>query len=121
MPFFLGIGMFFIPESPRWLILQGRVDEGRKALRWLRPEGVKVEAELAEIKDAIAREREMGSNVGFLDMFKNPTDRRRTFLSIFAITTQAACGSMFVICKRNPSFMPNHSMGKQAVNRFLRE
>ena len=100
MPFFLAAGMFFIPESPRWLILQGQVDEGRKALQWLRPEGVKVEAELAEIKDAIARERELGSNVGFLDMFRDPTDRRRTFLSIFAITTQAASGSMFVICKK---------------------
>ena len=102
MPFFLALGMFFIPESPRWLILQGRVDEGRKALQWLRPDGVKIEAELAEIKDAIARERAMGSDVGVRDMFKHPTERRRTFLSIFAITTQAASGSMFVICEHTP-------------------
>ncbi|RYP42812.1 hypothetical protein DL770_011626 [Monosporascus sp. CRB-9-2] len=75
----------------------GRVEEGRKALHWLRPDGAKVEVELEEIKDAIAREREMGSNVGVVDMFKNPIDRRRTFLSIFGVTTQAASGSMFVI------------------------
>ncbi|RYP77498.1 hypothetical protein DL771_001071 [Monosporascus sp. 5C6A] len=76
---------------------RGRVEEGRKALHWLRPDGAKVEVELEEIKDAIAREREMGSNVGVVDMFKNPIDRRRTFLSIFGVTTQAACGSMFII------------------------
>ncbi|RYP29729.1 hypothetical protein DL767_006604 [Monosporascus sp. MG133] len=75
----------------------GRVEEGRKALHWLRPDGPKVEVELEEIKDAIAREREMGSSVGVVDMFKNPIDRRRTFLSIFGVTTQAASGSMFVI------------------------
>ncbi|RYO94698.1 hypothetical protein DL766_005981 [Monosporascus sp. MC13-8B] len=75
----------------------GRVEEGRKALHWLRPDIAKVEVELEEIKDAIARECEMGSSVGVVDMFKNPIDRRRTFLSIFGVTTQAASGSMFVI------------------------
>lgn len=100
MPFFLAVGMFFIPESPRWLVLQGRVEEGRKALKWLRPTGVEIEVEFTEIQDAIARERELGSEVGIVDMFKNPIDRRRTFLSIFGITTQAASGSMFVICKK---------------------
>ncbi|EMR68716.1 putative general alpha-glucoside permease protein [Eutypa lata UCREL1] len=97
MPFFLAVGMFFIPESPRWLILQGRVEEGRKALKWLRPTGVEIDVEFTEIQDAIARERELGSDVGIVDMFKNPIDRRRTFLSIAGITTQAASGSMFVI------------------------
>lgn len=102
MPFFLAVGMLFIPESPRWLVLQGRTEEGRKALKWLRPRGVPIDVELAEIQDAIARERELGGDVGIVDMFKNPIDRRRTFLSIAGITTQAASGSMFVICKANP-------------------
>ncbi len=102
MPFFLAVGMLFIPESPRWLILQGRIEESRRALKWLRPAGVEVEAELAEIREAISRERQLGSDVGLVDMFKNPIDRRRTFLSIFGVTTQAASGSMFVICKKNP-------------------
>jgi hypothetical protein len=99
VPFFLVIGMFFIPESPRWLILRERYEEGRKSLKWLRPRGFDVDAEAAEIRAAIQREKELGSDVGVLDMFKNPIDRRRTALSVCAVTLQASSGSMFIIGK----------------------
>ncbi len=89
--------MFFIPESPRWLILQGRYEEGRKALAWLRPDGSDVDGEANEIRAAIEKEFELGSSVGVFDMFRNRVDRRRTILSVCAVTLQAASGSMFII------------------------
>ncbi|KAK6956063.1 hypothetical protein Daesc_001333 [Daldinia eschscholtzii] len=97
VPVLLTIGLFFIPESPRWLILQDRIEDGHKSLQWLRPTGAQIDIEVAEIKAAIDKEREMGSQVGVLDMFKNPIDRRRTILAVCGVTLQAATGSMFII------------------------
>ncbi|KAK3988439.1 putative sugar transporter [Cladorrhinum sp. PSN332] len=97
IPVILTVALFFIPESPRWLILRGEYDAGVKSLRWLRPVGANVEDEASEIRAAIDREKELGSGVSVKDMFKNPVDRRRTGLAVGAVLLQAASGSMFII------------------------
>ncbi|KAI1862933.1 hypothetical protein JX265_008979 [Neoarthrinium moseri] len=97
VPILMSVGLLFIPESPRWLILQNRIEDSRKSLAWLRPNGRVIESEVAEIRNAIAIEREMGGNVGVLDMFKHPIDRRRTGLSVGAVSLRSASGSMFII------------------------
>ncbi len=97
VPVIISVSMFFIPESPRWLMLQGLYDAGRRALEWRRPPSSSVEAELNEIRAALDRESELGHSVGIADIIGNPVDRRRTVLSICSVTLQAASGSMYII------------------------
>ncbi|EON99397.1 putative general alpha-glucoside permease protein [Phaeoacremonium minimum UCRPA7] len=97
VPGLLCIGMLFIPESPRWLLQMGHKTQAEKSLNWLRPEGWSVSTEFAEMNEALEVEQQLASGVGVLDLFRNRIDRRRTLLSIAAITTQAASGAMFMI------------------------
>ena len=98
VPGILSIGMFAIPESPRWLLLVDKDEKARKALLWLRPYPEKVPAEMKEVKEAIEAERALSASADFIDILKNPVDRRRTLLAVGAVSLQAASGAMYMIC-----------------------
>ncbi|KAI1266909.1 MFS monosaccharide transporter-like protein [Xylariaceae sp. FL1019] len=97
IPLILTIGLFFIPESPRWLAARGDMQKAERALLWLRPTGWSVADELEEMKTALTAEAQLQLSVGYLTLFSNPIDRRRTILSVLGLTTQAASGAMFII------------------------
>ncbi|WP_051579802.1 sugar porter family MFS transporter [Pseudonocardia acaciae] len=56
---FLLVGMFFLPESPRWLVGKGRPGEARDVLRRVRPRSADVDREVAEIEE-VDRRRSAG-------------------------------------------------------------
>ena len=51
-----GIGLSFIPDSPRWLAGRGHLDQARAVLKRIRPVG-KVDAEIKEIQQSVAQQK----------------------------------------------------------------
>lgn len=97
VPVFISIGLFFIPESPRWLMLVDKREKAEKSMLWMRPDPSTVPEELAEIQAAIDMEKATKETANFMDIWRDPVDRRRTLLAIAAVSTQAASGAMFMI------------------------
>ncbi len=73
VPLLLGIGLLFVPETPRWLLHHNHESEARKSLETLRADSLApeyFELEWAEIIRGVEDERQTAKSVGILDMFR---------------------------------------------------
>lgn len=101
IPAGLSILMFFIPESPRFLLMHGKAEQARKSLETLRGNSFNehpelLEEEFVEMQQGIEREKELSSASPVLDMLKG-TDRRRTFLCWAVVLSHSSSGISLIV------------------------
>ncbi|KAI1269705.1 hypothetical protein F5Y18DRAFT_371218 [Xylariaceae sp. FL1019] len=88
-------GVFFIPESPWWLVRKGRSEAARDALQRLSSKRVDVDAILAVITATDKLELEMEAGSTYMDTIRG-VNLRRTEISTGVYTTQVLSGTYLV-------------------------
>lgn len=84
-------GMFFVPESPWWLVRQGRMDDARHVLRRLASDKVNVESTLSVIVETDRLEQELEAGSTYTDCFRG-VNLRRTEIATGVYCTQVLSG-----------------------------
>jgi SP family general alpha glucoside:H+ symporter-like MFS transporter len=108
-PVIILIGIPFAPESPWWLIRQGKLDEAEKALNRLSSPKIDNKLVLAMMVETDKLEREMETGTTYWDVF-NKVNIRRTEIAVAVFTTQVFSGiymvgyaALFFTRKHTPS------------------
>ncbi|CAI7619279.1 unnamed protein product [Penicillium bialowiezense] len=89
------VGLFFLKESPRWLMKKGRSEEALDSLAYIRNEPETSEAvrlEFAEITAAIHEENQATEGMTWKECLK-PTNRYRFFLAFVLMLSQQFSGT----------------------------
>lgn len=94
IPVLLSTALYFFPESPRWLMVQGRSKDAADALRRLRNKNIDPTELLAELNTIEKSTNEQGlgsSSHAWVEMWRG-TNLRRTLLCISVAVLHAGNG-----------------------------
>ncbi|KAF2860917.1 MFS sugar transporter-like protein [Piedraia hortae CBS 480.64] len=89
----LGLGMFTLKESARWLTARGHHDQAWESLKWIRADdGSAVQREMEEIQRGVEHEALAREGFHMTEMVRGP-NVRRTLTAIAVFTCQQATGA----------------------------
>lgn len=91
MPVLILTQVFFTPETPRWLVKKGKIQQARAALRRIRPTEQDVEDEVLVIREALEFEKEAISS-SYSALWKDRSVRKRLLLAVILNAGQQLTG-----------------------------
>ncbi|KAI5305431.1 hypothetical protein KEM56_004468 [Ascosphaera pollenicola] len=86
--------MWFVPESPRWLVRRGKHEKARAALTQINKgdETYDVDREFNEMKQSVEEESLLSENSRWRDLIFDPIERRKLIFSCGALIAQQVNG-----------------------------
>lgn len=103
------VSLYWLPESPRWLLENGQAEQAKKVLEYLHttgsdPHGRVAKAEFLQIKAQVETESTLPN--GFLYILRTAHLRRRALVTILLWTMAQGTG-ITVIANLTPTLMGN--------------
>jgi sugar porter (SP) family MFS transporter len=90
----LGLGMFTLKESVRWLTLKGRHQEAWESLQWIRADsGPDAQLEMDEIRLGVETELREKEGFQFRELYTKPDNLKRTMTAAVVFIAQQSTGA----------------------------
>ena len=114
------VAMFFVPDSPVFLVRKGKMDAAKKSLTWLRGKSYSgVEEEIAEIKKAEDERNAPESKVSLSEIFTQAVYLKPFGISLCLMLFQQLSGINEVLFYMNQIFEAANSSLDPSISNFI--
>ena len=91
IPLLMVLALFFMPDSPKFLISKNRISEARQALRWFRGPNYDVDSEFKQILTSNKEEENIGG-ISLLELFTQKVYFVPFLIAMYGMFGQQFCG-----------------------------